>query len=407
MREGIADGKLGGVGRLTLVLGAIMALGPLALDMYLPALPMLEAEFAATPARVQHTVSAYLLGMALGQFAMGPLSDRFGRKPPLLGGLFLFAVASAGCALAQHIEGLVLLRFAQALGGSSIMVVVRAVIRDRFDAIQSAQVLSLMMLVMGAAPILAPLAGGWLLIAASWHWIFWLLAAYALFCIATAFFLLDESHPVHARSVSIGGALAAMLPLARHRLFVGPALVFMFSFGAFFSYLAAAPFVFIQYFGVPAERFGIYFGVNAFGFIMVSQLNRRLVHGRGPRKVLGWGVTTLAAAAALLLASALTGVGGFAAVFAALFFVVASLGLIASNVSAVAMAPFGDRAGGAASLLGFSQALSGVVASAAVGWIPGEGALAMASVVAVCAAVSLVSYLTLVRSDRVRPASPP
>ena len=407
MREGIADGKLGGVGRLTLVLGAIMALGPLALDMYLPALPMLEAEFAATPARVQHTVSAYLLGMALGQFAMGPLSDRFGRKPPLLGGLFLFAVASAGCALAQHIEGLVLLRFAQALGGSSIMVVVRAVIRDRFDAIQSAQVLSLMMLVMGAAPILAPLAGGWLLVAASWHWIFWLLAAYALFCIATAFFLLDESHPVHARSVSIGGALAAMLPLARHRLFVGPALVFMFSFGAFFSYLAAAPFVFIQYFGVPAERFGIYFGVNAFGFIMVSQLNRRLVHGRGPRKVLGWGVTTLAAAAALLLASALTGVGGFAAVFAALFFVVASLGLIASNVSAVAMAPFGDRAGGAASLLGFSQALTGVVASAAVGWIPGEGALAMASVVAVCAAVSLVSYLTLVRSDRVRPASPP
>ena len=407
MREGIADGKLGGVGRLTLVLGAIMALGPLALDMYLPALPMLEAEFAATPARVQHTVSAYLLGIALGQFAMGPLSDRFGRKPPLLGGLFLFAVASAGCALAQHIEGLVLLRFAQALGGSSIMVVVRAVIRDRFDAIQSAQVLSLMMLVMGAAPILAPLAGGWLLIAASWHWIFWLLAAYALFCIATAFFLLDESHPVHARSVSIGGALAAMLPLARHRLFVGPALVFMFSFGAFFSYLAAAPFVFIQYFGVPAERFGIYFGVNAFGFIMVSQLNRRLVHGRGPRKVLGWGVTTLAAAAALLLASALTGVGGFAAVFAALFFVVASLGLIASNVSAVAMAPFGDRAGGAASLLGFSQALTGVVASAAVGWIPGEGALAMASVVAVCAAVSLVSYLTLVRSDRVRPASPP
>ena len=407
MREGIADGKLGGVGRLTLVLGAIMALGPLALDMYLPALPMLEAEFAATPARVQHTVSAYLLGMALGQFAMGPLSDRFGRKPPLLGGLFLFAVASAGCALAQHIEGLVLLRFAQALGGSSIMVVVRAVIRDRFDAIQSAQVLSLMMLVMGAAPILAPLAGGWLLIAASWHWIFWLLAAYALFCIATAFFLLDESHPVHARSVSIGGALAAMLPLARHRLFVGPALVFMFSFGAFFSYLAAAPFVFIQYFGVPAERFGIYFGVNAFGFIMVSQLNRRLVHGRGPRKVLGWGVTTLAAAAALLLASALTGVGGFAAVFAALFFVVASLGLIASNVSAVAMAPFGDRAGGAASLLGFSQALTGVAASAAVGWIDAEGAISMACVVAVCAAVSLAAYLILVKSDRTPPASAP
>jgi MFS transporter, DHA1 family, multidrug resistance protein len=395
------------VARLTLVLGAIMALGPLALDMYLPALPMLQVEFGASPARVQHTVSAYLFGMAIGQLAMGPLTDRFGRKPPLLGGLGLFVVASVGCALARNIESFVLLRLAQALGGSSIMVVVRAVIRDRFDAIQSARVLSLMMLVMGAAPILAPLAGGWLLVAASWHWIFWLLGAYALFCIAMAFFYLDESHPAHARTASIGGALAGMLPLARNRLFLGPALVFMFSFGAFFAYLAAAPFAFIQHFGIPAERFGVYFGANAFGFILVSQLNRRLVSGRGPRAVLGWGVRILAAAAALLMACALTGLGGFTAVFLLLFFMVASLGLIASNVSAVAMAPFGDRAGGAASLLGFSQAMTGVAASAALGAIHAPGAIPMASVIAVCAAVSLISYFSLVRSDRTPPASPP
>ena len=374
-----------------------MALGPLALDMYLPALPMLEVEYAASTARVQHTVSAYLFGMAIGQLAMGPLSDRFGRKPPLLGGLSLFLVASVGCALATSIGSFALLRFVQALGGSSIMVVVRAVIRDRFDAIQSARVLSLMMLVMGAAPILAPLAGGWLLVAASWHWIFWLLAAYAVFCIATAFLFLDESHPPHARSGSIGRALAGMLPLTQHRLFVGPALVFMSSFGSFFAYLAAAPFAFIQYYGVPAERFGLYFGANALGFILISQVNRRLVTGRGPRKVLGWGVSLLAAAAALLLVSALTGLGGFTLVFVLLFFVVASLGLIASNVSAVAMAPFGDRAGAAASLLGFSQALTGVVASAAVGWIPGQGAIPMATVIAVCAATALASYLLLVR----------
>lgn len=384
-----------------------MALGPLALDMYLPALPLLAAEFTASPARVQHTVSAYLFGMAIGQLAMGPLTDRFGRKPPLIGGLSLFVLASIGCALADHIDEFVLLRFVQALGGASIMVVVRAVIRDRFDAIQSARVLSLMMLVMGAAPILAPLAGGRLLVAASWHWIFWLLAAYALFCIATAFFFLEESHPADARTASIGGALAGMLPLARERRFIGPALVFMFSFGAFFAYLAAAPFVFIQYFGIPADRFGLYFGVNAFGFILVSQVNRRLVSGRGPRKVLGWGVSILAAAAALLLACALTGMGGFAAVFGLLFFVVASLGLIASNVSAVAMAPFGDRAGGAASLLGFGQALTGVAGSAAVGWIPAQGAIPMASVVALCAGVALASCLSLVRSDRTPPASPP
>jgi len=399
--------RVSSVGRLTLVLGLVMAIGPLAVDMYLPALPTLAAEFRVDAARVQHTLSAYLLGLAIGQLGFGPIADRYGRKPPLLGGLVVFTLASVGCLLAGTMEDFVVLRFAQALGGASGMVVIRAVIRDKFDEIQSARVLSLMMLVMGAAPILAPLAGGWLLVAASWHWIFWLLAAYALFCIAMAVFFLDESHPGHARSVSIGRALGGMLPLARSRLFVGPALVFMFSFGAFFAYLAAAPFVFIQYFGIPAERFGIYFGVNAFGFIMVSQVNRRLVAGRGPRRVLGWGVSVLALAAAALIAGALTGLGGFGAVFAALFFVVASLGLIASNVSAVAMAPFGDRAGGAASLLGFSQALTGVVASAAVGWIPADGAIAMAGVVAVCAAVSLVSYLTLVRSDRTPPAPPP
>ncbi|TMH59851.1 MAG: MFS transporter, partial [Betaproteobacteria bacterium] len=140
------------VGRLTLVLGLVMALGPLAVDMYLPALPTLAAEFAVTPARVQHTLSAYLLGLALGQLLFGPIADRYGRKPPLLGGIAVFTVASAGCVFAGTIDHFVMLRFAQALGGASGMVVIRAVIRDRFDEIQSARVLSLMMLVMGAAP---------------------------------------------------------------------------------------------------------------------------------------------------------------------------------------------------------------------------------------------------------------
>ena len=395
MREGIA--------RLTLVLGAAMATGPLALDMYLPALPTLETEFAASTARVQHTVSAYLFGMGLGQLAFGPLTDRFGRKRPLLLGLGIFALASAGCALAHSIDSFALLRFAQALGGSAGMVVIRAVIRDRFDAIQSARVLSLMMLVMGVAPILAPLAGGWLLVNGSWHWIFWVLAAYALFCVAAVFLFLEESHPPDARAPSVGRALAGVLPLMQDRRFLGPNLVFMAAFGAFFAYLAAAPFVFIRFFSVPADRFGWYFGANALGFIAVSQLNRRLVAGRGPRRVLGWGGYLLCGATLLLLACALTGIAGFAGVFGALFLAVASLGLIASNAVAVALAPFGNRAGGASSLLGASQALTGVVASAAVGWIHAKGAVPMALVVAACAAISFVSYALLVKSERTSP----
>jgi DHA1 family bicyclomycin/chloramphenicol resistance-like MFS transporter len=379
------------------VLGLVMAIGPLAIDMYLPALPALQAEFGTSAGRVQQTLSAYLLGLALGQLAFGPLADRYGRKPPLLGGLAAFAVASAGCALAGTIEHFVLLRFLQALGGASGMVVIRAVIRDRFDEIQSARVLSLMMLVMGAAPILAPLGGGWLLVNGSWHWIFAFLVGFSLLCIALVALLLEESHPVHRRSRSLGRALASALPLFADVRFLGPVIVFIGAFGCFFAYLAAAPFVFIQTFGVPADRFGWYFGANAGGFIAVSQLNRRVVARLGTRRTLGLGVALLSLFAFLLLGLSASGVLGFAGVFVPMFFIVASVGFIASNASAIAMAPFGERAGGASSLLGATQSAFGVLASAAVGWIGGSGALPMASIIAACAAIALASYMGLVR----------
>jgi multidrug resistance protein len=184
-----------------------MAIGPLAIDMYLPALPTLATDFKVDAARVQHTLSAYLLGLAVGQLAFGPIADRYGRKPPLLGGLAVFTLASIGCLAAGTIGHFVILRFAQALGGASGMVVIRAVIRDKFDEIQSARVLSLMMLVMGAAPILAPLAGGWLLVNGSWHWIFAFLAAYTVMCIClVAIFLEEKLHHGVAGEPPHGGA---------------------------------------------------------------------------------------------------------------------------------------------------------------------------------------------------------
>lgn len=374
-----------------------MAIGPLAIDMYLPALPALQAEFGTSESRVQHTLSAYLLGLAFGQLLFGPIADRYGRKPPLLGGLAAFTLASAGCAVAGTIEHFVLLRFAQALGGASGMVVIRAVIRDRFDEIQSARVLSLMMLVMGAAPILAPLAGGWLLVNGSWHWIFIFLVAFALLCLVLVAWLLEESHPVHKRSATFGRALKSTLPLFGDVRFLGPVIVFIGAFGCFFAYLAAAPFVFIQYFGVPADRFGWYFGANAFGFIAVSQLNRRVVSRYGVRRSLGWGVAILAGAALVLFILSTTEILGFAGIFIPMFFIVAAIGLIASNATSIAMAPFGERAGGASSLLGATQSAFGVAASAAVGAIAARGALPMASVIAACAALSLASYMFLVQ----------
>src|SRR5712671_5282781 len=224
-----------------------MATGPLAIDMYLPAMPTIQAEFAVEASRVQHTLSAYLFGLALGQLAFGPIADRYGRKLPL-------TLACAGCALSSSIDSFIALRFLQALGGASGMVLIRAVIRDRFDALQSARVLSLMMLVMGAAPILAPLLGGWILLHGAWHWIFWFLAAFAALCIALVALYLEETHPAERRSATVGAAIAGFVPVGRDRRFIGPVLVFISAFGAFFAYLAAAPFVFIQYFGVPAHH---------------------------------------------------------------------------------------------------------------------------------------------------------
>ncbi len=374
-----------------------MAIGPLAVDMYLPALPALQAEFATTTSRVQHTLSAYLFGLACGQLLFGPIADRYGRKAPLLGGLGLFALASTACALAGTIEHLVAARFAQALGGASGMVVIRAVIRDRFDEIQSARVLSLMMLVMGAAPILAPLAGGWLLVNGSWRWIFFFLVGFAVLCCALVGFFLEESHPAHRRTATLRHALKMALPLFTDVRFLGPVIVFIGAFGCFFAYLAAAPFVYIQYFGVAADRFGWYFGAGACGYITVSQLNRRVVLRLGTRRTLGWGVALLALASILLLVLSATGAAGFLGIFIPMLFIVGSIGLIAANATSIAMAPFGERAGGASSLLGAAQSAFGVLASAAVGWIAARGAVPMASVIAACAFLSLASYVLLIR----------
>jgi MFS transporter, DHA1 family, multidrug resistance protein len=207
---------------------------------------------------------------------------------------------------------------------------------------------------------------------------------------------LEESHPVHRRSRSLGSALANALPLLADVRFLGPVIVFIGAFGCFFAYLAAAPFVFIQTFGVPAERFGLYFGANACGFITVSQVNRRVVARLGTRRTLGLGVSLLTGSASMLLFLSATDVLGFAGVFVPMFFIVASIGFIASNASAIAMAPFGERAGRASSLLGAMQSAFGVLASAAVGWAGGRGAVPMAGVIAGCAALALASYALLI-----------
>jgi DHA1 family bicyclomycin/chloramphenicol resistance-like MFS transporter len=370
--------------RLTFILGALTAFAPMSIDMYLPSLPALAREFGATAASAQLTLSAFFLGLALGQALYGPLADRFGRKPPLYVGLSLYVVASAGCALATSIEALVALRFIQALGGCAGVVVARAVVRDLFDQRGSARMLSRMMLVMGAAPMLAPLAGGWLAAAAGWRAIFWTLCGFGIACIAVTFTGMPETRPGFTVRPGVGAALRGYARLLAHRRFLGYTFAGGFAQAGMFAYISGSPFVFIDVYGVPAQAYGWLFGLNALGLIAASQLNARLVVRLGPDRLLARANAANALFGLALLAAAWTGAGGFAGLLVPLFGYVASLGFSFPNAAAGAMAPFPEQAGSASALLGTVQFAIAAVAGATVGVAHDGTAFPMAAVIAVC-----------------------
>lgn len=389
---------------LILILGALTAFGPLAVDMYLPALPTLELDLGVTAAEVQWTLAAAFLGFALGQGFYGPLADRFGRRPPLVAGLLLFLAASAACALAPSIELLIAARFVQAVGACAGGVIARAMVRDLFEVRDTARVFSALMLVMGAAPVLAPLLGGQLLAWSGWRAIFWVLAGFGALCLVAALARLPESHggnsgsPLRLRSVVlVYGRLLA------DRRFLAPALAIGFGTGGLFSYIAGSPHVVIVLHGVPAEHFGWFFGTNAAGLIALSVLNGRLVARVGPTRLLRIGLAVQAGAGVALLAAAATGVGGLWGLAVPLFGYVSAMGLASPNAGALAMASHGAQAGSASALLGLIQWGTGALAAAAMGAAQDGTALPMAATVAICGIAGLAAYETLRPGQAVRP----
>lgn len=365
--------------RLIILLGAAIAIGPMSIDMYLPALPTLAQDLGATQGQAQFTLAAYFVGLVLGQLAYGPLIDRYGRKRPFYAGLLLYILASLGCALAWSIEALMAFRVLQALGGGAAIVVSRAVVRDLFEPRTAAKVISLQMLVMGLAPILAPLAGGWVLVGLGWRWIFGVLVLFALGCLVAVWRVMPETGQPHA------GPRGGYLSVFSDRRFLPYALGGALGQAGMFAYIAAAPFVFIELYGVPAEHFGWLFGANALGLIAATQANRWLVDRYSLEQVLRGALALQAVAALVLLLVVLVGRGGLVAILVPLFFSITALGLVYPNASALAMAPFGSNAGTAAASLGVLQygaaALSGLVAGL---WHDGT-ALPMAGGILVCA----------------------
>ncbi len=382
---------------LVVLLGALTAFGPLGIDMYLPAFPQIADALGAPIGAVQLTLPVFLAGMAAGQILYGPLSDRFGRRAPLIAGCLAFAAASAACALAGSAGALIVSRFLMGLGGAVGLVVARAVVRDLYDESESARVYSLMMLVMGLAPVLAPALGGLLLLAFRWESIFWVQAAFGVGCAVAVAAALPETLAAHHRARAHPGFIARRFAfLLGQRAFVGFALTTACCSGILFAYISGSPFVFIELFGVSPQLFGVFFGANAVGLFSAAQLNHWLLRRWSPRRILGAAFAVNATAALLLAAATAGGIGGFALFFGLLFVCVATLGLLLPNAVAAAMQPFPEMAGSASALLGMLQYALGATTGALVGFLHDGTALPMALVVvaASCAGALALALLT-------------
>lgn len=376
--------------RLLLILGALTAFAPLAIDFYLPSFPALAQAFATDVEHVQYSLAAYFIGLAVGQLLYGPLADRFGRRPPLLFGVALFALASFVCALAPSLDWLIAARFVQALGGCAGMVVARAVVRDRCNPVNSAKVFSQLMLVMGLAPILAPAAGGALLALSGWQAIFVCLGLFAALCLLLVLLWLPETRPQDAPPAPLSGALGQYRRLLADRAFIGHALTGGLAMAAMFAYVAGSPFVLIDLYGVPAQQYGWLFGSNAAGFVLVAQFNSRLLRRRGPGFWVPRGVAFYLLSALALFGVALWQPAALWPLLVPLFCCIATLGVVLPNASACAMAGQGAHAGSASALLGSLQFAIAALASSLVGALHDGTARPMALVMLVCASGALL-----------------
>lgn len=383
--------------RLALLLGAFVALGPLTIDMYLPALPQISDELNASESLVQLTLTGTLAGLALGQLFIGPMSDAIGRRKPLFAGALLHLAASLLVLIAPNIEILGVLRVLQGIGTAAGAVVALAIVRDLYFGRDAANLLSRLMLVMGAAPVLAPTIGGGILHFTDWRGVFVVLAVYAALLLPLAWKVLPETLPVERRrSARIGATFRTYAGLLRDRVFVGLVLVAGFTMAALFGYVSGASFVYQEQFGLGQQTFGLVFGAGAIWLIAGTQFNPVLLRRWEPRQILAGAAVLGTLAGLVLIAVGATGAGGLVGILIPMWAVLAAAGVMMPNAPAVALSSHGEAAGTAAALLGAVQFGVGAAVSPLVGAL-GNDALAMTTVVAGGMAVALVVLLVVVR----------
>lgn len=388
---------------LVILLGSLTAMGPLAIDMYLPSLPAIGVALKADPAQTQATMAAFLAGMAIGQLLYGPASDRLGRRGPILFGVAVFILASIGCAMAQTVDQLLIGRFVQALGACAGAVVVRAVVRDQFSHTETARVLSLMMLIMGLAPILAPMLGGVLLGLGDWSWNFWFMAAAAAAMGLAAMLRLKESRSeATAVQASRENPLQSYLALLSQKRLVGYALCGALNGATLFTYVATSPDLMMGTYRIPVAVFPFVFAINAVAVIGSSQLNRRALRTASTDQVLARASTASLVLAVLLALAAVTGIGGMWTVLPLIFLLLGSYGFMAGNTTAGALSVDPLRSGSTSALLGAASFAAGALSSSFAGLLHDGTARPMALVMLAGLTGSAVALRTLALPRRER-----
>ena len=354
--------------KMALILGLLSAIGPFAIDMYLPALPAIGQSLGADVTAVQLSLTAFFLSLGVGQLLYGPVSDMLGRKPPLYFGLVVFTLASIGCALATSIATLIVLRFIQGLGAAAGMAIPRAVVRDLHTGNEAARLMSLLILVFSVSPILAPLAGSAVIAVTGWRGVFWGVTLAGLAGLVLIYTLLDETRPASDRvESSLGSALRAYGVLLRDTHYLGLVFIGSSAMAGFFVYLAGSPFVLINHYGLTPTMYSLAFSVNAIAFIGASQFTGALGERFGLVRVVKMAATASGVVMLALLAYYLAG-GDQLAVLMVLYFIASAfMGLVIPTTSVLALEKHGAIAGTASALLGTLQMLTGAAAMGVVG----------------------------------------
>lgn len=382
---------------LIILLGSLSMFGPLAIDMYLPGLPAIAADLGTDAAGTQLTLAAFFIGLALGQLVYGPLSDRIGRRPPVMIGVAFYVFVSIACAFATSIEALIVLRFIQALGCSAGVVVARAAVADLFERSEAAKVYSMLALVFGVAPILAPLLGGWILLIADWQAIFHALAFFGFAVLVASWMHLEESRSEQTAERSRRESpLSAYIAVLRQRRILGYMLAGSFGGSCMFIYIAASPDLLIGTYGIAPENYGWLFGINAVGFVAASQINRHLLARHTVHVLLNRALAGALLLAFALLVIALSGIGGLAAILPPLFLLIASMGFIMANGVAGAMSVDLERSGTTGALVGALQFVVGALGAVALGIFHDGSAVPMAGTMVVMLSAALIFLRALI-----------